>query len=60
MVWGYGTFPQHLALIRLMVSQKVRVVTPGRRTPDDGRPRHNISSADSTVVEIYWLIVIYS
>ena len=51
MVWGYGTFPQHLALIRLMVSQKVRVVAPGRRTLDDGRPRHNIRSADT----VQWL-----
>ncbi len=41
-VWRYGgqaTFPQKLALIRLMVSEKMRFT--------NGRPRHGISSADT-------------
>ena len=43
MIWRYGwtaTFPQNLALICLMVSEKTLFT-------DDGRPRHGFSSADT-------------
>ncbi len=47
-IWWIATFPKHLALIRLTVSEKTRF-TDGWM---DGHPRHSISSADrgSTLV----------
>ena len=49
-IWWTATFPQKLALICLMVSEKMRFTdgwTDRRTTTDDRRPRHGISSADT-------------
>ncbi len=42
-IWWTATFPQKLALIRLMVSEKTRFTDDD----DDWRPRHGIRSADT-------------
>ena len=43
-IWWVATFQQKLALIRLTVYEKTRLMDDGRA---DGHPRHGISSADT-------------